>query len=64
MTNKPRAIYVDCIYTLSTLEEVRGYLATEHTEAWLVYKFSDETIRIPTHQVKMVVTTEEYSDDQ
>jgi len=65
MTNEHRTIYVDAITLLSNnTEEVQGYLDTEHTDHWLVYKFSDETIRIPAHQVKMVVTTEEYDNDE
>jgi len=67
MTNEHRTIYVDTVTLLSPnteIVEVRGYLDTEHTNHWLVYKFSDETIRIPAHQVQMVLTTEEYDDDE
>ena len=65
MTNERRTIYVDTItFLVNEIVEVRGYLDTEHTDHWLVYKFTDETIRIPAHQVQMVVTTEEYDNDE
>jgi uncharacterized protein (UPF0248 family) len=58
--NTGSTIYVDTVSMIDgMIEEIRGYRATEHTEAWLVYLFSCETIRIPTHRVAMVVTTEE-----
>ena len=52
--------YVDYItLTNGKMEEVRGYRATEHTDAWLVYIFGDSTIRYPIQSVALVVTNEE-----
>ena len=41
--------------------EMRGYDATEHSDAWLVWHWHDESVRIPAHRVKDVVTTREWT---
>ena len=53
-------IYIDLVRFTDQpeTEEVRDYLKTEHTENWLVWIWSDTTLRIPAHRVKDVTTYE------
>jgi hypothetical protein len=54
------ARYRDCVEFSdgSDPEEMNRYLQTEHTENWLVWVWSDLTIRIPAHRIKSVTTVE------
>lgn len=57
----PTTIYVDTVQFRDAAQdaEIRGYLSVEHLPGWVIWRWSDETVAIPSDRIADIVTTEE-----
>ena len=53
-------MYVDHVqYLDNTSEEMRDYHQVEHKPGWVIWRWSDMTIVIPSERIRKITTTEE-----
>jgi len=57
-------IHVDAVeFTNNEMQEIRGYYEVEYGDFWVTWKWRDEALRLTTHSILSIATTEEKSND-